>query len=558
MRRSVLLGSAALLGACGGGKAPTPAAGFEDVAGACGVLARTTYGTAAKPSIFETVGAGAAWLDFDGDGDLDLFLTNGSPDPDGRPDPSTLPTLYRNDGGRFADATRGSGLDRPGWWVGVAAGDVDGDGDPDLLLTAFGPDALFRNLTERGGAPRFEPVPAGVEDPRFGASASFLDADLDGDLDLYVANYLRIDPAQARSRRTCDWKGLEVFCGPRGFEGAGDAFYRNEGDGRFADAKEEAGLDPGVALFSLGTVAGDFDSDGDPDLYVANDRCRNLLFENDGRGRFEEVGTHRGVAYGPVGEEHGGMGVDFGDADGDGDFEIFVTNFEDENNDLYRNDGAFFLEVSAEVGLDRPSRPLVGWGTRFADLDLDGDEDLFVAYGHVYPQADRARGPGYRQRSHLYRNDGGRFLEAGEGAGPGLATSRPGRGVAFGDFDEDGDADLLVANLDEAPSLLGNSLASGGWIGFRLRGLRSNRDAYGARVTVEAGSRRQVKECHADGSIFSSSDARLVFGLGSSSSVEAATVRWPSGREETLRGLAASRYHLWVEGVGLVSPGAAR
>ncbi|HET6201994.1 MAG TPA: FG-GAP-like repeat-containing protein [Planctomycetota bacterium] len=557
MRRPASAGIAFLLAACGSGKGRAPG-GLEDVAAASGVLAGNRYGSAEKRSIFETVGAGAAWLDFDGDGDLDLFLTNGSPRPDGAPDPATLPALFRNDGGGFRDVTAGSGLDVPRWWVGAAVGDFDGDGDPDLFVTAFGPDALFRNRTERGGPPRFEASACGVEDSRWGASASFLDADLDGDLDLYVANYLRIDPTDPAARRTCDWKGIPAFCGPRGFEGAGDAFFRNEGDGRFAPATREAGLDPGLALFALGTVAGDFDGDGDPDLYVANDRCRNFHFRNSGDGTFVEVGYLDGTAYGPLGEEHGSMGVDFGDADGDGDFELFVTNFEDENNDFYRNDGAFFLEVSAEVGLDRPSRPLVGWGTRFCDLDLDGDEDLFVAYGHVYPQADRRQGPGYRQRAHLYRNEGGRFLEASDSAGAGLSIARSSRGVAFGDYDGDGDEDILVANLDDSPTLLRNSLASGPWIGFRLLGVRSNRDAYGVRVALDAGGRRQVKESHADGSIFSSSDARLVFGLGSADRVDAATVRWPSGREERAGDLEVGRYHLWIEGAGVVGGSARR
>jgi len=546
------LALALLFGACG---TRSKEEGFEEVAASLGIVARNVSGSPEKAHILESLGGGAAWLDADGDGDLDLFLTNGSRLGGFPPDQEPKPTLYRNDGGRFTDATSESGLGVARWWQGAAAGDADGDGDVDLYVTAIGANALFRNRGP-GARPLFEEVgeTAGVADPRWGASATFFDADGDGDLDLYVANYLAVSPEEVPSPPTLlDWKGQQVFYGPRGYAGAPDVFYRNAGDGRFSDAGAERGLLPDVSLNGLGVLASDLDADGDLDVYVANDRCRNFLFRNRGDGRFEEVGIYLGVAYGPEGQEHAGMGIDSADPDGDGDLDLFCTNFEDENNDYYRNDGAFFVESSAEAGLKRPSRLLVGWGARFFDADLDGDEDLFVAYGHVYPQADRVPGNAYRLRNHLYRNEGGRFSLAGPEGGPGLEVSGSSRGAAFGDADDDGDVDILVVEIDEWPHLLRNRIEGGNWIRLHLRGARSNRDGFGALVLLEAGGRSQRKECRADGSIFSSNDPRILFGLGEAERADRVEVRWPSGRVDEARGLEARRAYRWAEGQGPVA-----
>ncbi len=489
-----------------------------------------------KRTILSSLGGGAALFDYDGDTDLDVYLAG-----------KDRSQLYRNRGGfRFEDVSKETGVSPSGWSIGCAAADFDNDGLVDLYVTRIGANVLYRNR----GDGTFEDVTSarGVGDEGFGASAAFFDADEDGDLDLYVANYVAPDQAfpEPGSEPTCQWLGLAVMCGPRGLKGQEDVFYRNEGL-TFAEAMVETGLEDRIRAYGIGVVSSDYDGDGDSDLYVANDTDPNFLFRNDGSGRFEEVGLLSGAAYSGSGAAQAGMGVDFGDANGDGYLDIFVTNFSHETNTLYLgSSSALFTDATEEVGLSTPSLGPLGWGTRFTDLDNDGDEDLFVANGHVYPNVEEVDATTtYRQRSQIFLNDGrGNFTEA-----EWSVEARSNRGAAFGDVDSDGDPDVVVSAIDDRPALLRNDLAAGAhFIGLTLVGRESNRDGAGARVRVLSSGRTQVKAAHASGSVLSSNDPRLLFGLGSGRDAEI-EVRWPSGASSRIVAVPADRYLVIVEGL---------
>jgi hypothetical protein len=504
------------------------------VAAERGIRHHSVCGSPGKETILDTLGTGACWLDYDRDGDLDLFLVNGARLKPAAGEPAPLDALFRNDGGRFVDVSAAAGVADPRWGVGCAVGDYDADGDPDLFVSQYGPDALYRN----NGDGTFTDVAqaARVADPRWGTSAAFADYDGDGWLDLYVAQYLEFDPATTPlpgSGTHCNFRGLPVMCGPRGMVGAPDVLYHNNGDGTFTDVSRKAGLMVDEQYYGLGVVWGDYDNDGDLDLYVGNDSTPNLLYRNNGDGTFQEVGIRAGVGYSVDGREQASMGVDFGDFDGDGWLDLFVTNFSHDFASLYRNNGdGTFTDATFRTGLVEPTLPTLGWGTRFFDYDLDGDLDLFVANGHVYPQVDEHDiGTTYAQINHLFENEGGRrFAERNREAGPGLAIARSSRAAAFADYDSDGDLDILVTNIDDSPTLLENRSAHGHWLGVELAGSRPNLAAIGARLTLTAGGRRQVREVRADGSYLSASDLRVLFGLGSTSRVDALEVRWPDGR----------------------------
>jgi hypothetical protein len=484
--------------------------------------------------ILSSLGGGVGLLDYDADSDLDLYFAGKGES-----------RLYRNEGGfRFRDVTEAAGVSDGGWSIGCAAADYDNDGLVDLYVTRIGANGLYRNR----GDGTFEDVTAasGAEDEGFGASAAFFDAENDGDPDLYVANY--VAPGQSfpdpGAEPTCQWLGLPVMCGPRGLLGQEDVFFRNDG-ARFVPASKESGLEDRARAYGMGAVASDYDSDGDPDLYVANDTDPNYLFRNDGKGRFEEVGLLSGAAYSGSGATQAGMGVDFGDANGDGYLDIFVTNFSHETNTLYLgSEDGLFTEATEEAGLSTPSLGRLGWGARFVDLENDGDLDLFVANGHVYPNVETADATtSYRERNQIYWNDGrGNFVaEDVEGL-------KSHRGAAFGDLDGDGDTDVVVSAIGDSPSLLRNDFG-GHFLGIELVGRTSNRGGAGARIRLRAGSREQTKEAHASGSVLSSSDPRVLFGLGTETVVEAIEIRWPSGTRTELRALAGDRYLTIVEGL---------
>jgi len=537
-------------------QASPPPVTFVDEAVEAGIVLRNVSGSAEKRHILETTGAGACFLDHDLDGDLDVYLVNGATVETLFGDNPARDALYRNDGaGRFVDITLEAGLGDRGWGGGCTVGDYDNDGDPDLYVTNFGPNVLYRN--EGGG--RFSDVTAtaGVAGASWSLGAAFFDMEGDGDLDLYVSNYLRFKTGSAGSQPGgCTWKGIPVMCGPRGFAGEEDVLYRNDGGGRFTDVTAASGI-AGPALYGMGVVTGDVEGDGDPDLFVANDSQDNHLWINDGQGRFQDRGLWAGVALSGDGRQQASMGADLGDYDGDGDEDLFVTNFSDDYHTLYRNDGGgLFTDATVEAGLAAATRSSLGWATAFFDYDNDGDLDLFVASGHVYPQVDgRDATTTYRQQNLLFRNDGdGRFTDVSNDSGPGLLQVRASRGTAVGDYDDDGDMDLLVVNENDVPTLLRNDGGNArGWLKVRLVGTRSNRDAIGARVQVWIGERSLLREVRLTAGYCSSHDPRVHFGLGAATKADRVEVRWSSGHNEVLRDVPAGRLITVKEDEGIIA-----
>ncbi len=520
-----------------------PRLAFVDATPGSGIVFKNLCGASAvsKGWLTESMGAGAAWLDFDRDGHLDLYLVNGSTHdrPAGRGEPNRL---FRGDGhGRFTDVTEKAGVGDRGWGYGATVGDYDNDGDPDIYVTNLGANVLYRN----NGDSTFTDVTAtaGVGDSRWSTASVFFDADNDGDLDLYVGNYMQCDPKKVPRGGTpeaksayCTYKGIPVACGPLGQVPEQDTYYRNEGGGRFRDATREAGFALATPRYALGAVTGDYDNDGDTDLYVANDSVANSLWRNRGDGTFEDVGMRTLTALNGDGRPQAGMGTDFGDYDRDGWIDIVVTNFAHDLNTIYRNhEGKYFLDDSTRAGLG-VTYLFLSWGTAFRDFDLDGDLDLFIANGHIYPQVDGyAMGTRYRQPNHLFVNQGaGRLSESSKALGPGFAIERSFRGAAFADYDDDGDIDVLVTAIDDAPLLLRNENVGGHWLEIRLVGKRSNRDGIGARITVAASGKTWIADRHSGGSYLSSSDPRVHFGLGATTRVSSIEVRWPSGTVDRL------------------------
>jgi hypothetical protein len=523
---------------------------FVDVAQTAGVTLRNVSGDPRRWYIPESNGSGLAWLDADSDGDMDLFVGNGQSveyvDDGARLAIGSDATsaLYRNDtprGGswRFADVSAEWNAARKDWVGGVAAGDVDGDGDTDLYLANFGPDALLVNQ-----GTRFEDgtAAAGLGSPWWGAGAAFGDPDLDGDLDLYVANYCRFDPENppAGGARNV-MNGVEIGWGPIGENklhnaGAPDLYYVNDGRGRFRDATAEAGLASVADACSYAVVFSDVDGDGRPDVLVANDLEPSHLFLNRGDGTFVEEGAARGFATNAEGKATSAMGLMLADLDGDLDQDVLRTNFDFEANCVHLNDGAGrFRDVPGAFGLAEPSMDRLGWGGGFFDADCDGALDLFVANGHVMPQAKEVGMSGWLMASQLFEgrwNDQGRleFSDATARAGADLCRPRSARGAAFADVDGDGDLDLAVTDIGEVVRLLENrTTRRGKWIALELRGSKSNSDGYGAKVRVHAGGRTHAREVRAGDGLYSSSDPRPHFGLGRVERVDWVEVDWPSG-----------------------------
>jgi len=531
-----------------GTSSPSDGLRFHEMLPVSGVTYRNVSGETEKRFILSSLGSGAALFDYDEDGDLDLYLVNGSTLDGTRVLPGQANHLYRNEGAwSFRDVTDRAGVGDTGWGQGAAVGDFDNDGFGDLYVTNIGPNVLFRNQGD--GTFRRVTEEAGVGHDGWGTSAAFFDADDDGDLDLYVANYVDSEPASLPlpgSGPTCRWLEHDVFCGPKGLVAAVDVFYRNEGNGLFSETSGEAGFLAPSAGYGLGVVAGDYDGDGDPDLYVANDSVPNFLYRNDGAGRFREVGLVSGAAYNASGLAEAGMGVDLADLDADGLLDIFVTNFSSETNTFYSNrGGGTVVDATSESRLEMASLAWLGWATRFVDWDNDGMEDLFVANGHVFPQMEGD----YRQRNQIFLNQGdGQFSEATFSPGDAMETVASSRGGAFGDLDNDGDTDAVIINIDDAPSLLRNDTAGQGrWLGLRMIGRGANRDAVGTRVTVTAGTLRQIKEVHPSGSFLSSNDPRLYFGLGAAQHVQSIHITWPNGAEQSLGPTASDQLLVVVE-----------
>ena len=538
--KGVALALSALLLGCQRDQSPFH---FVDVSREAGLDFRNVSGSPTQNYVLESMSAGAAFFDYDNDGFQDLFVVNGTR-LEYQPEEARN-RLFRNEPG--ADGARvfrpvQADLGRGGWGMGCAVGDYDNDGDVDLYVTYWGPNQLWRN--DRAGRFAEVAVAAGVDDKRWGSSAAFGDVDRDGWLDLYVANYLEFDldnPPAGGSK--CHYKGLYVYCGPEYAGRQADRMYRNRGDGTFADLSDSTGV--GALRYpAMGVVFNDLDRDGDLDLYVANDTEPNLLWRNDGAWQLAEVAVQAGAAYSGEGRPQASMGLHAGDFDSDGDLDLFATHFSDELNTLYCNEApGHFRDCTREAGLGQIEGPYLGWGTAFVDLDRDGWLDLFVANGHVYPQLDQSYADlRYAQRNLLYRNEGGRFREVGKQSGAGWALQQVSRAAAVGDYDNDGDVDIFIMNLNDAPTLLRNdSAADNRWLGLRLVSAQG-RIAIGAEVQVQAGGRRQVREVHRGYSFQAQHDPRLLFGLGSASEVEQVEIRWPSGRRQVLPSLPTGRY----------------
>ncbi len=541
-----------------------PGVSYADITSRAGLAGfRQVSGDAAKNYITDVTGSGVATFDYDNDGLTDIYLVNGSTLDlvrAGRPAPRAA--LYRNLGqGTFRDVTETLGLANERWGQGVCVGDIDNDGDEDIYVTNFGINRLYRN---DGG--RFTDIagPAGVAIDSWSTGCAFGDFDGDGFLDLYVAGYVSLDvnklppsPSQpsvvgpetsagARSvgmgaaysagAGVCTYRGERVMCGPRGLPGAPDHLFRNNGHGGFTDVTRDAGVVDARGRYGFGVAWFDMDDDGKLDLLVANDSGPNFVYHNLGQGRFEDVSYASGAALDANGREQAHMGVAIGDYDNDGRDDIHVTNFADDFNVLYHNqDGTMFSDVSFRAGAGQPSVPFLGWGTGFLDFDNDGWLDLLAVNGHVYPAADRMDwNTSYAQRALLFRNLAGqRFEEVGAAAGPGLTTPRTSRGAAIADIDNDGGLDIVINNIDAAPTLAHNEgTGRGHWLAVRLRGdpaAKCPRDAIGSVVFVTAGGRRVRGEVASGRGQISQSDLRLHFGLGTATEIAALEVRWANG-----------------------------
>ena len=516
---------------------------FSDVTTEAGIAFVHVSGAGGRKYMNETVGSGGAFFDFDGDGALDIYLVNGAEVPGNPMTPAPMNALYRNNGdGQFSDVTRAHGAGDTGYGMGCAAGDIDNDGDLDLYVTNLGANVLYRNDDETDGR-RFADIgeKAGVADDRWGSSCAFADVDADGFVDLYVATYTDFS---YDNHKVCREGGgdLQLYCGPEAYDGVSDVLFRNLGGSAFDDITVAAGLHQSVGK-ELGVLFGDVDGDGDVDLYLASDQTQNFLFLNDGQGRFDEQSLFAGTAYSEDGEAEGGMGVHLGDYDGDGWPDLFVSNFQWETNTLYRNLGdGRYRDVTGAAGLGRTSLAYLGWGTRLFDVDNDGDLDLFVANGH--PERDIAlyQNATFAQRNQLFINDGtGRFREVTDVVGTALGVVAVSRGAAFGDFDDDGDVDILVTNCEGPPTLMRNDGPhNNNWLRVRLQGTASNRTAIGARVELVSGSLRLQDQVLGGDSYLAQSDLRLHFGLGSRDVVDVLRVFWPSGRIDELRHIATN------------------
>ena len=571
LRRMGIAGSAALaLSACAPKDAtsPSPAASdvhreaqleapaaaakprfrFVEAAAEVGLTRVILCGRPGKDHLLDSQGTGCAFFDYDGDGRLDVYLPNAWKLEGNRVVEKGKNALYRGrPDGSFEDVTDSAGVGGESLWcAGVTAADIDDDGRTDLYITGFGGTLLYHNLG--GGKFRNEAAALGLEIHSWTTGAAFFDGDGDGDLDLYVAGYIECSLEDVlRAERTLDWKGVDkVAMGPFGLPGARDYYFASESGRKFTDATEKAGFQDRALAFGFGVWAGDTDGDGDDDVFVANDSDANYLYRNEGGGVFKETGLWSGCAFSASGLSQASMGIASGDVTGDGLLDLFVTNFSEDYSTLYRAvGGGLFEDVTAASGVKEPTYMPMSWGTAFADLDNDGDLDIVIANGHIYPQVDAhpEHREVYRQRCLLLENQEGHFIDATPAAGPGFESTGAYRGLAIGDYDDDGDLDILRTSLDAPPSLLRNESSGGSWITLALRGRWGS---VGATASVTAGGKTQRREVTAGDSFLSSHDPRLHFGLGAAEVIDRIEVRWADGTK-TVREKVAPRQILKLE-----------
>jgi enediyne biosynthesis protein E4 len=531
---------------------------LEDITAKSGVTFRHTADPS-KKYIVESMSGGVILIDYDRDGWPDIYFTNAPTVEMAIKGEKSHGALYHNNhDGTFTDVTAKSKLDSPCFAMGGAVGDYDNDGWPDLFLTCLGGNVLYHN----NGDGTFTDVTAkaGVADGRWSTGAAFGDYDGDGFVDLMVTNYVDFHlndlPGFGKSPN-CKYRGIDVQCGPRGLRGAGDSLFHNNGDGTFSDVSKSAGVDDPNGYYGMSVIWADFNNAGRPDIYVANDSTPKFLYKNLGDGKFKEIGLESGTAVSEDGSEQASMGIAIGDYLHTGRPSLYVTNFSDEYDLLFRNDGNWnFTDVSYPSGVALPSLPWVKWGTAFFDADNDGWLDLIAVSGHVYPQVDTLpSGAGYREPKLLQLNQrNGTFCDASAQAGPALMEKRVSRGLAVGDLFNDGNVDAVIGDIDGAPMILRNHGVTGNhWVSFELAGTKSNRLALNARIKIVAGGMTQTEEIHSGGSYLSQNDLRVHFGLGVAQKIDTVEIRWPSGKIETLPGMAADQFYAVLEGQGIVS-----
>jgi len=532
---------------------------LEDITKQTGIQFRHIASTYAK-YIPESMSGGVILFDYDRDGWLDIYFTNAPTVEMALRGEKARGALYHNNhDGTFTDVTGKAGIATPGLAMGGAVGDYNNDGWPDLYITALGGNVLYRN----NGDGTFTDVTAqaGVAEGRFSTGAAFGDYDGDGFVDLMVTNYVdfHLDDLPGFGKEAnCKYRGIDIQCGPRGLKGAGDALFHNNGDGTFTNVSKSAGVDDAPGYYGMTVIWADFNNTGRPDIYVANDSTPKYLYRNDGNGKFTDIGLESGTGVSEDGSEQASMGIAVGDYRHTGLPSLYVTNFEQEYDDLFLNEGNWnFSDVSYPSGVALPSLPWVKWGTAFVDLDNDGWLDLIAVGGHITSLVDTLpSGGGYRQPKlvHLNQKDG-TFCDASDQAGPALQEQRVSRGLAVGDLFNDGNMAVVVEDIDGSPMILKNhGVAGRHWVSFELAGTKSNRLAIGARLKIVAGGMTQTDEVHSGGSYLSQNDLRVHFGLGSATKIDSLEIHWPSGRTQTLTDLAVDHFYSVLEGVGIVPP----